>query len=87
MTLEYYFEKYGINPENIVWIARDRATYKTIIHMIIGREIMLQRINVTFIRTELEGKEFYLSGTVPSCEQIISNGSKAGSITWQKGVS
>ena len=75
MTLEYYFEKYGINPENIVWIARDRATYKTIIHMISGREIMLQRINVTFIHTELEGK------------QIISNGSKAGSITWQKGVS
>lgn len=62
MTLEYYFEKYGINPENIVWIARDRATYKTIIHMISGREIMLQRINVTFIRTELEGKEFYFIG-------------------------
>ena len=47
---------------NIVWIARDRATYKTIIHMISGREIMLQRINVTFIRTELEGKEFYFIG-------------------------
>ena len=45
-----------------VWIARDRATYKTIIHMISGREIMLQRINVTFIRTELEGKEFYFIG-------------------------
>lgn len=43
-------------------VARDRATYKTIIHMISGREIMLQRINVTFIRTELEGKEFYFIG-------------------------
>ena len=30
--------------------------------MISGREIMLQRINVTFIRTELEGKEFYFIG-------------------------
>ena len=70
MTLEYYFEKYGINPENIVWIARDRATYKTIIHMISGREIMLQRINVTFIRTELEGR--FLAGCVFFCRSKLN---------------
>ena len=62
MTLEQYFEKHGINPENIVWIARDKVNDKTIIHMISGREIVLQRVNVTFIRKELEGEEFYFIG-------------------------
>ena len=62
MTLEQYFEKHGINPENIVWIARDRVTYKTIIHMISGREIVLQKANIKYIRNELEGDEFYFIG-------------------------
>ena len=62
MTIDRYFEKHGIDKANIVWIARNKVTTKTIIHMISGREIVNRRMPIASLREQLDEEEFYFIG-------------------------
>ncbi len=62
MTIDQYFEKYGIDKNNIVWITRDKITTKTYIHMISGREIVIRRLPISSLREQMDEGEFYFIG-------------------------
>lgn len=62
MNIDRYFDKRDIDRTNIVWIARNKITTKTHVHMISGREIVFHRLPITYLREQLDEDEFYFIG-------------------------